>query len=133
MPNDRHVSIVQALYAAFGAGDVEALLDLLTEDVTFVLPALPGVPLKTTYEGKDGFRQFLADREPALRYTAFAPNQFFSDQDHVIVLGETEGIVIATGKPFGYRWVQLFEITREDRVSRIHEFMDTHALVSAFA
>ena len=133
MANDSHVSIVQELYAAFLAGDVEAILDLLTEDVTFILPELPGVPLQTTYLGKKGFRQFLADREPALTYTAFNPQQYFSDQDHVIVLGNTEGTVKATGKAFGYQWVQLFEITREHRVRRIHEFMDTHALVVAFA
>lgn len=132
MDNDSHIRAVKDLYSAFGTGDVEALLGLLAEDVVFILPELPGVPLQTTYEGKDGFRQFLADREPALVYTAFSPTQFFSDRDHVIVLGRTEGIVKSTRHNFQYQWVQLFEFTAENRVRRIHEFMDTHTLVSAF-
>ncbi|RYD37729.1 MAG: hypothetical protein EOP86_02770 [Verrucomicrobiaceae bacterium] len=132
MDNDSHISVVKDLYSAFGTGDIEALLGVLTEDVAFILPELPGVPLQTTYEGKDGFRQFLADREPALVYTAFSPSQFFSDRDHVIVLGRTEGTVKSTRNGFQYQWVQLFEFTPENRVRRIHEFMDTHTLVSAF-
>lgn len=132
MDNDSHIGVVKDLYSAFGTGDVEALLGLLAEDIVFILPELPGVPLQTTYEGKDGFRRFLADREPALAYTAFSPSRFFSDRDHVIVLGRTEGTVKSTRNAFQYQWVQLFEFTPENRVRRIHEFMDTHTLISAF-
>lgn len=130
---DARVGVVQALYKAFFAGDVEGLMALLADDVTFELPAMPGVPLATVYRGKAGVRQFLADRAVVLTYNAFTPGRFLADRDQVIVVGETAGTVNATGKPFGYKWVQLFEVTPDRRVRRFHEFMDTHALVKAFA
>jgi ketosteroid isomerase-like protein len=132
MSNHLHVGVVKALYAAFAAGDDEKILNLVTDDVVFEIPGMPGVPLGTRYHGKSGVQKFLADRGPALTYTAFAPDKFFSDQDHVIVLGQTAGTVKTTGKSFGYKWVQLFEISSDNRVRRFHEFMDTHELVSAF-
>ena len=130
---DARIGVVQAVYKAFLAGDVEGLLNLLTDGVTFELPAMPGVPLGTLYRGKAGVWQFLADRAPVLTYTAFAPGTFVSDRGHVIVVGETAGTVKATGKHFGYQWVHHFEVTPDHRVRRFHEFMDTHALVAACA
>lgn len=133
MANMEHVSTVKNLYAAFGGNDRKALLDCLSDDVTFELPAMPGVPFGKSYQGKDGVLRFLADREPLVKYERFDAREFFSDREHVIVLGETGGTVLTTGKPFAYRWVQLFEFASDGRVRRFHEFLDTHALVSSFA
>jgi hypothetical protein len=132
MTNDAHLESVRALYAAFGKGDSDAMLALLTEDVVFTLPEMPGVPLQASYQGKDGILSFLRDREPLLRYEAFDPRRFFSDQDTVIVLGSTRGIVLSGPAPFQYQWVQLFEFDGGGLISRFHEFLDTHVLVSAF-
>jgi uncharacterized protein len=133
MSNQKHIDVVKALYTAFGTGDVPRLLDLVSDDITFELPELPNVPLEAVYHGKDGIRQFMADRAPVLTYTGFVPDKFLSDQDHVVVLGETSGIINRTGAPFHYKWVQVFEIDAENRIRRFQEFMDTHVLVSAFA
>lgn len=133
MENPRHVEVVRELYDAFSNADPPALLRCLTDDVEFVLPEMPGVPLETSYRGKEGVTRFLADREPAIRYTRFEPRTFLSDQNTVVVLGETGGVVVPTGTAFDYRWVQLFEFGPEDRIRRFHEFLDTNVLVSAFA
>jgi ketosteroid isomerase-like protein len=133
MANPDHVQAVKSLYAAFQSGDTSAFLALLTDDVVFTMPEMPGVPLRTEYRGKDGVVQFLADRVPVLRYTLFEPHKFFSDQDTVLVLGETGGEVIRSGREFRYRWVQLFEFAPGNLIRRFHEFLDTNVLVSAFS
>lgn len=133
MANPDHVQAVKSLYAAFGADDTPRFLELLTDDVRFTMPDMPGVPLRTEYRGKDGALQFLRDRAPSIRYTLFDPQKFFSDQDTVLVLGETGGHVIASGREFRYTWVQLFEFAPENLIKRFHEFLDTNVLVSAFS
>lgn len=132
MSNQAQIDIVQKIYAAFGTGDVDGMLALLDDSITFELPNLPGVPLDTLYTGKDGVRQFMVDRGPAIEYKSFVIDQIFSDQDHVLVLGQTSGTVLATGSPFSYEWVQVFSFTPDDLVVKFREFMDTYVLVNAF-
>ncbi|HTY42378.1 MAG TPA: nuclear transport factor 2 family protein [Thermoanaerobaculia bacterium] len=133
MENTRHVEVVRELYAAFGKGDASALLQCLTDDVVFTMPEMPGVPLSTRYVGKRGIEEFLRDRAPVLEYDEFEPRRFFSDQDTVLVLGETAGRVRTSGRKFRYTWVQLFEFGPNDLIRRLHEFLDTNVLVNAFA
>jgi ketosteroid isomerase-like protein len=133
MANTTHVQVVESLYAAFQSGDTAAVLACVADDVVFTIPEMPGVPLRPSYHGKHGVSDFLSDREPLIRYTLFEPHKFFSDQDTVLVLGGTAGIVVHSQAPFRYRWVQLFEFTPDNRIQRFHEFLDTQVLVSAFA
>ena len=52
---------VRRLYEPFGRGDLEALLDRVTEDVEWLSPP-GGVPgLEPAYHGKDGVRRWFAD------------------------------------------------------------------------
>ncbi|MGC4044692.1 MAG: nuclear transport factor 2 family protein [Armatimonas sp.] len=132
MSNQAQIDVVQKIYAAFGTGDVEGMISLLDDSITFELPNLPGVPLDTLYTGKDGVRKFMADRGPAIEYKSFSIDEIFSDRDHVLVLGQTSGVVLATGSSFGYRWVQVFSFTSDNLVLKFQEFMDTHQLVNAF-
>src|SRR4051812_5296013 len=103
MENARHVEIVKELYGAFRRDDVPELLRCLTDDVEFTMPEMPGVPLGTSYHGRKGVKQFLKDRGPIIRYTAFEPQRYFSDQGTVLVLGETAGLVLATDHSFRYK------------------------------
>jgi ketosteroid isomerase-like protein len=133
MANLRHVQIVKELYGAFQQADERALLQCLADDVVFTMPEMPGVPLGESYQGKAGVKQFLRDRGPAIRYTEFDPQRYFSDQDAVLVLGETAGLVVTTGRAFRYKWVQLFEFAPDSLIRSFHEYLDTNVLVNAFA
>lgn len=124
-------NIVQALYEAFGAGNVEAVLELLTDDVVFELPQLEGVPLQPRYLGKDGFQQFLVDRGPSIQYDKFMPQEFIEQGNVVVVLGETQGVVLTTGKRFQHQWAQVYRI-REDKIAGIQEFLNTTEISAAF-
>jgi uncharacterized protein len=126
-----NIKIVQALYQAFGAGDVTAILNLLADDVVFELPRLEGVPLKPRYKGKKGFQQFLKDRGPAIHYDKFAPNEFIGQGEVVVVLGETRGKVLTTGKRFRHQWAQVYRI-RYGKIAAIQEFLNTAEIRMAF-
>ena len=132
MSNQAQIDIVQKIYVAFGTGDVEGMIALVDDGITFELPNLPDVPLDTLYSGKEGVRRFMTERGPAIEYKSFSTDEYFSDRDTVLVLGQTSGVVLATGASFSYEWVQVFTFTSNNLVLKFREFMDTYALVSAF-
>jgi hypothetical protein len=54
MSAEENVKTVQEGYAAFGRGDVPAILELLTDDIEWIEPGPPDViPVAGTYRGKD--------------------------------------------------------------------------------
>ncbi len=133
MSNTGHLGIVHALYAAFQAGHVGAVLDLVSDDFCLVLPQMPDVPWRSSYPGKEGLRDFLAQRGPLVTYTFFGPDQFFADRGHVLVIGETAGIARVTGRAFRYKWVHIFQFSPSGLISRMEEVLDSHVLVTAFS
>jgi ketosteroid isomerase-like protein len=128
-----HVGIVRALYAAFQAGHVDAVLELVSDDFSLELPPMPAVPWRSSYPGKSGLRDFLVERGPLVTYTYFSPDQFFADQGHVLVVGETAGIARITGRAFRYKWVHIFQFSPHGLIRRMEEVLDTHVLVTAFS
>lgn len=132
MTNAAHVHLVHAVYDSFLTGNVETFVGLFTEDAVLELPAMPGIPWRSSYVGREGLLEFFTSRGPLITYTAFEPREFFTDQSSVIILGRTAGLVRTTGRTFEAEWVQVLDISPENRVRRFREYTDTHALVSAF-
>jgi ketosteroid isomerase-like protein len=133
MSDSGHVGMVRALYAAFQAGHISAILELVSDDFSLELPPMPAVPWRSSYPGKSGLRDFLVERGPLVTYTFFGPDQFFADQGHVLVLGETAGIARITGRAFRYKWVHIFQFSPHGLIRRMEEVLDTHVLVTAFS
>lgn len=132
MTNAARVQLVHAVYASFLSGNVDTFVGLFTEDASLELPPMPGIPWRSTYAGREGLREFFTSRGPLLTYTAFEPRQFFTDDDCVVILGRTAGVVRTTGRAFDFEWVQVLEFAPGNLVRRFREFLDTHALVTAF-
>jgi len=94
-------------------------------------PGSKGVPLQARYVGKEGFMQFLSDRGPSIQYDHFVPQEFIEQGEVVVVLGETAGLVLTTGKPFRHQWAQVYRI-REGKIAGIQEFLNTTEISTAF-
>ncbi|MBS1810957.1 MAG: hypothetical protein JST84_22525 [Acidobacteria bacterium] len=75
------------LYQAFGNGSIDDFLNVLTDDVVLEMPRLPDVDRD---KGKKGVLQILKDREPAIRYDKFLPQEFIAQGDIVVVLGRNQ-------------------------------------------
>ncbi len=69
-------------YAAFGAGDVDAVLADYDDDVEFVVPGNSTV--SGTYRGKDGVRELFT--KVAEQNFRIEPSRFLADDDVVVVL-----------------------------------------------
>ncbi len=127
------VDVVKALYAAFGAGDMDKVLALVATDAVWTMHGPAHViPYAGTYKGHAGVRQFFADIDAAVVLTAVVPRRFTAQGDSVTVLGVDEGYVKATGGRFAANHVHVWTV-RDGRVVAFEEVVDTGDLVEAFA
>jgi len=124
-------AFVQNLYAAFGRGDVPAILAALDESVEWVSTCnAEVVPWGGARSGHSGAQSFFAALGQNLDFQLFEPNQFAADGDLVFVRGRTIALVNATGRKFDSEWVHVFTFAG-NKVKRFQEFYDTAAIQAA--
>ena len=88
-----NAQLIQELYAAFGRGNVPAILDLLTDDVVWYDPGPPDVPHAGSYSGRAGVGRFIASVGDTLEIDEFEPTEFLAHGDRVFVLGSVRAQV----------------------------------------
>ena len=81
-----NLDTVKEIYAAFGRGDVAAIIDRLAEDVEWETQTpVDGVPWLEPRRGKANIAGFFEALAP-LQITRFEPHAFFESGDKVFVL-----------------------------------------------
>jgi uncharacterized protein len=126
-----NVKVVQEAYDAFGRGDIQGILDRLTDDIdwqTYGPEALPGTRPR---HGKEEVREFFGDVARDWSFETFEPREFIAQGDHVVCLGRYTGTGQASGRPFGSEWAMHFTV-RNGKVARFREFTDTAQMLAAF-
>jgi ketosteroid isomerase-like protein len=126
-----NVKVVQEAYAAFGRGDIQGILDRLTDDIdwqTFGPEALPGTKPR---HNKQAVREFFGEVDRDWAFQTFEPQQFIAQGDHVVCLGRYTGTSKATGRPFASEWAMDFQL-RNGKVFRFREYTDTAQMLSAY-
>jgi ketosteroid isomerase-like protein len=127
-----NVETVQAIYEAFGKGDVPAILDRLADDVAWDQDAPSyGVPIYEPGTGREHATRFfeaLQDRE----FQRFEPTNFLAGGDQVAVTIDLEATVKATGKTAKALEIHLWTFGEDGKVSRFFHAIDRHAFVLAY-
>lgn len=122
--------VVQQAYAAFGRGDIDAILGMLTDDIEWRFLASEGVPSAGRFSGKRQVQQWfgrLAETDEILK---FEPREFLEGPNHVTVLGWEQTRPRPKGRVFESEWVHVFTF-RDGKVSRWIGTLDTAAYVAA--
>lgn len=125
------VVLVQSVYAAFGRGDLAAVLAACADDVDWRCHAPAAAPFAGRFTGRDGVRTFFEKLLSSARITSFEPRAFLADGDAVVVLGRDTGVAIATGREFADDWVHVFTV-RSGRIASFAEFTEAAPLEAAF-
>ena len=128
-----NLHVVKAIYEGFAAGDMEAILDSMSEDIVWLHPGDPEqIPFAGKFEGKAGVVQFFETaftRIDVLEQTIFS---FEASGDKVLVVGYEHMQVKDTGKEYQSNWIHMYTLAA-GQVIAFEEFIDTAALVSAFS
>src|SRR5215210_5597289 len=99
MAEQENIRLVQALYAAFGRGDIPALLDALTDDVEWWEPGPTDVlPWAGLRRGSDQVGQLFRVLDEVEEVQQFQPQEFVAQGDRVVVLGHERCRIKSTGR-----------------------------------
>jgi len=131
MSTQSNVEVVKAAYAAFGAGDIQKLLSLMTSDIVWEFPASKVIPWAGTFKGPAEVGRFFAALMEHGEPEAFEPLSFVASDDRVVVLGRERFRVKSTGLTWACEWAHAFTV-RDGKIARFREYTDTAAMASAF-
>jgi ketosteroid isomerase-like protein len=123
---------VQAMYAAFGRGDIATLLEHVTDDVVWTHRGSIGLPYMGTFHGKQALLQWFGDVAEYDGIQAFEPREFLAGPDHVTVLGWERTQALPGGGVFETDWVHVMNL-RGGKVCRFIAAYDTAAVLKARA
>ncbi len=126
------IETVQAIYAAFGRGDVDTILSYLSDDVAWDQDA-PGYGL-AMFEpgaGKEHVRAFFQALQD-VDFLRFEPLNFLTGGNQVAVPLRLAVKVKATGKVAEALEIHLFTFGDDGKVARFFHCIDRHAFVLAF-
>ena len=127
-----NVASVQAIYDAFGRGDVPAILDLLADDVQWDQDAPGyGIPIYEPGVGKEHVMRFF-EAVGELEFLRFEPANFLSGGDQVAVPIHVEAKVKSTGNVFTALEIHLCTFGDDGKVSRLFHCIDRHAVALAY-
>ena len=120
---------VQAVYTAFGNGDMPRVLELMDPEVLLLTPVLPWS--HGEYRGHEGLLDHVESQREALAEWTSRPDEFVISDDLVVALGVSSGTCKETGRSFTGRFVHIWSV-EQGRVVRLRAHMETAMLTRAF-
>jgi ketosteroid isomerase-like protein len=124
--SEQNRNIVEQAYNNFKSGNKEALLNLLSDAVTWTLPEMEGVPFAGTRTGRASVGEFFATVGASQDVVRFEPGELIAEGDRVIALGSYTWRVKANNREFSGDFAHAWTI-RDGKVVAFHEYTDTAA------
>lgn len=121
-----NIDLAKEGYAAFLRGDIPRLLELMTDDIEWVLhtPA-EASPTGGIYRGKPALADWFRKLAEHYEFDTFSPDEFIASGDKVVVLGHEAVRVKATGRRGEFDWVHIFTY-RQGKLARFDGFLDSY-------
>ena len=132
MNEQENLGVIQGLFAAFGRGDLESVLNALAEDVEWTAAGPSAIAHAGTYRGLDEVARFFQAVSGSLEFDEFEPQEFLVQGESVVVLGREQGRVRSMGREFENPWAMAFRL-HGGKVARFRLYEDTAALAAASA
>jgi ketosteroid isomerase-like protein len=124
--SEQNKSIVNKAYSNFKNGNINGILDLLADDVSWTLPEMEGVPFAGSRTGRDSVGEFFQSVVSTQESLTFEPRELIAEGDTVVALGSYQWRVKSNSREFGGDFAHVFTI-RDGKVVAFHEYMDTAA------
>ena len=98
MNEQENVQTVQAVYAAFEQGDIQRVLDALTDDIEWWIDGPPDSPYAGTQHGREEVAQNFVRLNDTVTFESFVPEEFIAQGNQVVAIGADQRRVRKTGK-----------------------------------
>lgn len=114
-------AVVRRMFAAFGAGDLDALLATVHPSSRWTYHGANPRLSSATFSGHAAVRRFFARILERLEVTAFDTDTFVAEGDTVVIFGSEAGTVRATGQAFRNVWSQRY-VVRDGLIVEMAEY-----------
>ena len=128
MGEQENLDLIKEVYAAFGRGDLPAILGALTDDVEWHHPRPAEIPGGGSRRGHDEVTGFFVAIGQNIDVEQFSPERFHADGDTVIVFGRERMRVKASGRSYDAEWTHEFTI-RGGKIASFREYTDTATII----
>lgn len=129
---EQMITLVKNGIDDFLKGDIQALLDNFTEDISWGIYSNPDIPFAKSYKGKAGTAQFFKELDNSVNFNVFSPDKFYADEDMVFVKVHEVATVKSTGKTYEHQVLMTFKI-RDGKICEFFAYGDTAAQSRAFS
>jgi ketosteroid isomerase-like protein len=127
-----NITFVQAMYAAFSRGDVDAIVQGCTPDIDWKSGGgKEDFPSFGPRKGAAEVRGFFHTVAEQLDFSEFSPQEFYADRDKVFVLGQYAAAMKKNGNRISAEWCHVFTF-RDGKVEKFREFTDTAKIRAAY-
>ena len=132
MSADENTRLAQSAYEAFGRGDMEALAEVMADDIEWVNPGDPADdPNAGTFKGKEAVLGWFGGLASTLDFTTFEPREFIAQNDKLVSLVYAEATVRDTGRAVVNHEAHVWTF-RDGKVVRLQIYLDTAAVAAAY-
>jgi uncharacterized protein len=132
-----NIETMRQVYAAFGRGDVPAILDHFADDVrwehwpTGNAAQDADVPYMRARSGREDAAGFFQDIQDDFEMNGFDPHTFLEGDGQVAVVIEVDLTVRSTGQRVQDEEIHLIEFDSEGKVSGFRHLLDTAKAIAA--
>lgn len=130
MSEQNNQRVIEEIYAAFGRGDVEFILNALADKFDWYLPQEGKIPWSGRRKTREEVSQFFTEIVSNADVELFEPQQFVAQGDQVVVFGRERVRLKATGRAYDTDWAHKWTI-RDGKVAGWREYSDTAAVIEA--
>jgi uncharacterized protein len=131
MSAEDNTNVVKQAYAAFKRGDMDSLMKLYADDVTWEVYGPSTIPTAGTRHGLAEVQESFGTVNSTMTAQAFEPREFIAQGDQVVALGDYAWTVKATGRTFSANWAHVATL-KNGKIVRFREYTDTAAGAAAF-
>jgi ketosteroid isomerase-like protein len=132
MNEQANADLVLKLYDAFSRGDIQTILNHVSEDIHWETPAPKSVPYAGTFSGPKGVQQFFTALGGTQRNQKLTTDEVVAQGDKVVTIGRYSADVTETGKHLDAFVVHVFTV-QNGRITRFMDYGDTAAMVEAYS
>ncbi len=131
MSEQENTELVAKTYELFKSGDIEALLNLYSDDVSWELPVEENTPFGGKLSGREEVVNFFAILGENEENLTFERTEFIARDDKVIVLGNFTWRVKSTNRQYTSNFAHVVTV-KDDKITGFVEYMDTAARGKAY-
>ena len=133
--SDPKIDALQRVYAAFGHGDLDAILAELADDIDWISVSEehhPVVPWYGRYRGKGDVPRFFKEIGTSVTVNDFTPLSFTANETDVMVALKWAFTVTATGKSAALHMQHWWSFT-DGKITFVRTCEDTDKTAAAFS